>query len=145
MIEERRNAVRDVATASLQAGRALADVIADAVEAGLNWTATPHANMLPAGVTALPPEARWSTLPPLGGRWGCNCLQAACRFDWRRIVFPGTSGGAPPSVRYEVTCVTHGLVGMSAPIASDASATDRHVLTATALNALNIEHMQDCR
>ena len=151
MIEERRNAVRDAAMASLQRGLPLAEVIADAVEMGLTWTATGEAPAV-LGVVGVPvaaiaddaPRERWSTVPPPGGRWGCNCLQAACRFDWRRIVFPGTSGGALPSVRYEVTCTTHGLVGMSAPITSDASATDRHVLTVTALNALNIGHMQDC-
>jgi hypothetical protein len=113
MIEERRNAIRDAAMASLQAGAPLADIIADAVELGLNWTAT-------------------------GSGPGEDV-------DWKRIVFPGTSGGALPSVRYEVTCTTHGLVGMSAPVTSDASITDRRVLTINALNALNTAHAEDCR
>jgi hypothetical protein len=141
MIEERRNAIRDAAMASLQAGAPLADIIADAVELGLNWTATGSG----PGEDVVAMLDRWRTVPPPHGRWACGCSQGPCRFDWKRIVFPGTSGGALPSVRYEVTCTTHGLVGMSAPVTSDASITDRRVLTINALNALNTAHAEDCR
>lgn len=118
MNTERREVVRLAARDSLERLGSLAEIVADAVEAGLNWEPAP-----PVGVPT---------------RWGCGCDSRECRLRRDQM----QDAGGDPQIVVRLTCVSHGLVGRSHPgrVSEGLSRLD-----AQATLNLDLAHQEQCR
>lgn len=123
MNTERREVTRAAAQHSLETLDSLAEVIADAVEAALDWQ---------------PEEAPPYMPVPAPMRWSCGCAVRDCnlRLDqWQ-------DSSSDPSVTIKVICITHSLVGRSHP-GLLREGLDR--LNAQAMLNLDLAHQEQCR
>lgn len=118
MNTERREVARKAAMMSMENLGSLPEIIADAIEAALNWEPSP-----PAGVPT---------------RWGCGCDSRECQLRRDQMQ---DAGGNPEAV-VRITCITHALVGRSHPgrVADGLSRLD-----AQALLNLDLAHQEQCR